>query len=883
MKPKINPLSISKRLFLILLLLLLYTFQINAQTPLTYTKSVTQPDCNAPVQQGAISINVSGGQSPYTYEWSNIVDDIVFSTNSSVSGLALGTYSLKITDANSDFIIDTTQISTSITGYAYPLTSADCPLSNGSASVYIYGGNAPYAYSWSNGSTNAIASGLAGGTTILVQVKDANGCDVLFYGPNNTTTTTGEVKIEMNSSINLNYSTTPEQCPLKNGSIALNPNGGVAPYTYYWNTTPVSNSSSINNLSAGMYTVKVTGADNCYRESQIYVNLNPGTLDVTATKTNDYCNKHIGAASLNITGGVPPYSILWNNGSTATSISGLGMGFYNALVTDQNNCVFNRAIFIDDLSPVSTYISTTTTNCSNNSGSAVSNVIGGTPPYTYQWNTGATTSSISGLSKNYYSVLVHDANGCKASRCAMVDINESCFGYITGKVFQDDNGNCIQDAGEFPILNQWIYTSAANTSPSLYYTHLFTGIPGKYETRYVLPDLYTVNYNDNSRTAPCLPSGKQEINIPVSGVDYPNKDFAMYPNALFEDVTVTPFYICNISEPRPGFDYTYAFSYKNIGTLISNGYLEVTYSDIESFVSSTPAANFYDPATRTLRFDYNALMLGEIRTIKLNFNIPANALLGTTFSHSITANTVGTDPTLLNNVLVKNFTVVGSFDPNDLLVSPKGYISDEDSILYYTIRFQNTGTYPAEFVIIKDTLEANLDIRSISNIVASHNYNFRVLENRAIEFAFMDIHLPDSTRDEEGSHGYVSFSIKRTKDLSPGTEIKNRAEIYFDFNEPIVTNTTVNTIATPTGVETSSIATTIGKVYPNPAKDYTAFRFEKEISEVQLMNASGIVVMRESVNKKKEFELTLTLSKGLYFYKAIDLNGDSYSGKLMIE
>ncbi len=275
-------------------------------------------------------------------------------------------------------------------------------------------------------------------------------------------------------------------------------------------------------------------------------------------------------------------------------------------------------------------------------------------------------------------------------------------------------------------------------------------------------------------------------------------------------------------------------------------------------------------------------MLGEIRSVQVIFHIPATTLLGSTYSHSITATTATADRSPENNVRICDFTVVGSFDPNDLAVSPKGILTEMDSVLTYTIRFQNTGTYPAELVVVKDTLEGDLDITSIRNITSSHNFRFRVLENRAVEFAFPDINLPDSTRNEPGSHGYVSYSIHRNKQLSPGTTIHNRAEIYFDFNEPVVTNTTTNTMAQATATKERAAASQ-GKVYPNPAKEFTELSFEKDISSVQLMNASGIVVLAQKINNQKEFRLELAFSKGMYFYTAYSPEGDAYSGKLIVE
>lgn len=864
----------------ILFLLLIFSAGL-AMAQITITKSVTQLSCN---NTGSASVTASGGVPPYTYEW-RLDQGTVFSTAPSVTGLTAGYYSILVTDANNDFAMDSVTMNNGINAYFSNYSDAVCPLSNGSATVAVTGGSAPYSYLWSNGSTTNAASGLAGGTKVQVQVMDANGCYANFYTYSSSSvlgTTVGEMEIGTVSTINATYSSVPEQCPLKNGSITLTTSGGTPPYTYYWNTSPVKNTPIISGLTAGTYVVTIRDADGCLKEVNTTVNLNPGSLNVTATKVNDYCSKLQDSATLTITGGVPPYTIQWPDGSNGLTKSGLGYGFHTAIVTDQNSCAFYRDIFIEDLSPVTTWITPTETACDNISGSALANVIGGAAPYTYHWSNGGTSSSIHSLPKGYYSVQVTDANGCKGRNWATVEINSSCYGYISGKIYQDNNGNCVQDIGDYVIMNNWAQLNA-NTSPrTLYDGYSCTGLSGTYSMRYVLPDQYTVSFSDiTERTAACPSSGVHQISIATSGVNYPDYDFAMQPSTLDQNVSLRQHFDCLSSVPRPGFDYSYAFTYKNNGTLPANGFIEVVYSDYETFLSSSPAADYYDPATKTLRFNYSSLMLGEIRMIRLEFNTPVATLLGTNYTHIITADVGGTDLHPEDNTMHYPFTVVGSFDPNDLAVFPEGALAEKDSVLTYTIRFQNTGTYYAELVVIKDTLDENLDMRTVSDITASHPVNFRLLEDRAIEFAFPNIHLPDSNRNEPESHGFVTFNIKRNKNLSPGTLIHNRAEIYFDFNAPVVTNTTTNNIPFTTGIVEKSM--TSGKVYPNPAKDFTAFSFETEISRIQLMNATGRVVMTQSVPNEKEFSLKFNLSKGMYFYTANTREGTIYSGKLIVE
>ncbi len=140
-----------------------------------------------------------------------------------------------------------------------------------------------------------------------------------------------------------------------------------------------------------------------------------------------------------------------------------------------------------------------------------------------------------------------------------------------------------------------------------------------------------------------------------------------------------------------------------------------------------------------------------------------------------------------------------AYDPNDISVSPAGFgergiLLPEDRELTYTIRFQNTGKAPAHHVVIRDTLDADLDVASLQFGAASHDYTADVLNGNILEFRFEDIQLPDIESDEAGSHGMITFSLYLNEELPAETEIHNRAAIYFDLNEPVITNTVLNTI-----------------------------------------------------------------------------------------
>ncbi len=179
---------------------------------------------------------------------------------------------------------------------------------------------------------------------------------------------------------------------------------------------------------------------------------------------------------------------------------------------------------------------------------------------------------------------------------------------------------------------------------------------------------------------------------------------------------------------------------------------------------------------------------------------------------------------------------IGSFDPNDKLAFPKGF-SDDHLILpnidiEYLIRFQNTGTDTAFRVVIRDTLSTWLDLESLQTGVASHDYQVQVYDDNVIQFTFDNILLPDSTTNELESHGFVKFQIAQKLDNPNGTQIFNSAGIYFDYNEPIITNQTFHLVGEnflhgflPTQTEDPNSAIQF-RYYPNPFVSHITFELD---------------------------------------------------------
>jgi len=223
---------------------------------------------------------------------------------------------------------------------------------------------------------------------------------------------------------------------------------------------------------------------------------------------------------------------------------------------------------------------------------------------------------------------------------------------------------------------------------------------------------------------------------------------------------------------------------------------------------------------------------------------------------------VNGDLNSLNNSLVQCFSVVGSLDPNDKAVFPNGDIDTTASWLTYTVRFQNTGNSYAENVHIIDTLDANLDLSTFQLLSTSHPSIVQILDGGIARFNFPGIFLPDSIADEPESHGYVQYRIRPKPGLSVGSQIQNTAYIYFDFNAPVVTNTTLNMVALPVGIKAISYHQT--QVWPNPVSGQLHVAANEPYS-IRVLNILGAEVYRHG---KVNSDLTINTeawTPGIYF------------------
>jgi gliding motility-associated-like protein len=405
---------------------------------------------------------VQGGSAPYSYSWNTIP----VQTTATASNLSAGNYIVTVTDNTGCITIANVSILQPSALLVVSTTNTDVQCFGGSASAtaIAQGGTPPYSYSWNTipVQTTATASNLSGGNYI-VTVIDNDGCMA-----------TANVSIlESSALLNVSITKTDVQCFGGSSSATAIVQGGTAPYTYSWNTIPVQTTATANNLSAGNYMVTVTDNSGCIGTANVIINQPAEALVVNTMKTDVLCfGDATGSATANVQGGTAPYSYSWNTipvQSTAT-INNLKAGTYMVTVTDNSGCIATANVIINQplqglmVNPIQTDVL-----CFGEStGSATAIPTGGTPPYTYLWNTipAQTTATVNNLPAGNYTVRVTDSNGCIATANVSITQPEPITGSAMAAIILTGQG------GTGPL----IYTLNGVSNGTGIFTNIESGV-----------------------------------------------------------------------------------------------------------------------------------------------------------------------------------------------------------------------------------------------------------------------------------------------------------------------------------------------------------------------------------------------------------------------
>lgn len=439
------------------------------------------------------------------------------------------------------------------------------------------------------------------------------------------------------------------------------------------------------------------------------------------------------------------------------------------------------------------------------------------------------------------------------------------FYVIQGNSKFDSNNNGCDVLDTFYPNLRYSITNGINSGIYIANTGAYS-IPTLVGTHTITPILENPTYYNVS------PSSFQ-VNFPVQTSPF-TQNICITPNGIHQDLEIS---ILPLLVARPGFDATYSVVYKNKGNTAQSGNVTLSFEDdLMDLVLSNPI--YTNQSLGLLSWDYSNLQPLETREIELRFNInspmeiPA-VNIGDQLDFTATINPLAGDEYLPDNTNSLKQIVVGSLDPNDKTCIEGNSVGPEmiGQYVHYVIRFENTGTFAAENIVVKDMINlTKFDLNSLVPISASHSFVTRIANNGKVEFIFENIQLPF---DDASNDGYIAFKIKTKPNLVVGDTFTNNASIYFDYNFPIETNVASTTIQV-LGNQDFEFSNYFN-LFPNPAGDVLNIQIKNtiELNSLSVYNTLGqLVLVIPEVSQVDAIDVS-NLKTGSYFIKLITDKG----------
>ena len=450
--------------------------------------------------------------------------------------------------------------------------------------------------------------------------------------------------------------------------------------------------------------------------------------------------------------------------------------------------------------------------------------------------------------------------------------------------FLDSNNNGSQDTGEsnFP-LGQFHYDVNSGpihniTSPSGVYNIYDINATNTYNISYVLDPAYTSMYSLTT-------SVYNNLHI-VTGAGMTTYNFPVTSIQNYDDLAVT---IVPMNAPRAGFIYKNKVVYTNLGSqTMAAGTVNFTANAGTAITAisqsgTTATANGFS-------YNFTNLLPFETRTITVTMSVPSipAVAIGQLLTNSASINPTAGDIVLNNNTSSSTQAIIASYDPNDKTESHGDKILyssfTSNDFLFYTIRFENTGTASAVNVNVQDVLDTKLDETSVKMVSASHNYTLdRVGGN--LNWKFNNIQLPVSVADTEIGKGYVTFKVKMKPGFSADDIVPNTASIYFDSNPAIVTNTFTTQFVSLLNADNFSGLDFL--LYPNPASHNVQISLSNSIEMIDSLEIYDVLGKSiQSIRNISSNQTSIDVSempKGVYFVEIQTENNIKMIKKLVVK
>jgi uncharacterized repeat protein (TIGR01451 family) len=714
-------------------------------------------------------------------------------------------------------------------------------------------------------------------------------------------------------------------CVYPTGSLCAEANGGVGPYTYQWSTG--NPETCISQLPAGTYSVTVTDGLGAIATDQVTLQSQPmpGTSAIWLPRCpieweGVWPQYKLFAFASTSSIGVEPFTAGflpayylpiqdWNAGFLMIAEEGPPGTPMDLTITDGNGCTssFNTVV-----PPPPTYLQPQVLDvegsCSGGANGRVRVFVPAEPngwssafklfgPNGYlDWTSSSTFAGPNGfsagdsprefvrqnLSPGTYHLVQHTnwdlysvpyleeqwfdmiADECPDTLVTfeVPDLGFTC-GTLSGRAYIDANENCALGSGDVNLTGTVIEVQPGNF-------YALTNGSGQYSIN--LPyGSYTVADQNPLYQEHC---GVEGTPFTISS-GMPNVTRNLADTSLTGlDVRVS----IGSGAARPGFEMQYAISARNLaGVLGGNGTVSYTYDPTLTYLTSSPAPTSI--TGNTLTWNFTNLGAFDVRYFRPRFQVPPDiGLLGVELNSIASVTMVNAEANTTNNSEGHIVTITGAYDPNDKLAYTSGgntsiWQINDDEWIDYTIRFQNTGTDTAFFVVITDTLPTTLDPASFQAGTSSHAHSVSMLGNGVLRWAFPNILLPDSNVNEPRSHGFVTFRIRPRLPLLPGTTIENIANIYFDYNPPVITEPSVLVAEFSTGENTLHSSSIL--LAPVPANDLLHISSTSMMDDLLIMSSDGRAILKRKVMSVSTMVDVSGFAAGSYLLITTDIAGST--------